>query len=733
MQNAAFIVFVSMGVLASGCTFMDVGGTTFYSTAQDVNTVAQDDQVERPAIDTSWADTISSIDFVGNRKYKDKILRQRIDLKVGDYLDPILAEAGRRTIAEIYRKIGFAFVQVTLDKQNLSQGKVIYRIDEGPRVQIQKVSFSGNDNIKTGTLRKVIKTKRKKWFYWPFYYTKETVTEDIERLENLYYERGFLDYSIEAKTEFADDKSKVRVTFIIDEGPIYRVRKIVLDGNQYFDQQTLQAKLQLEPGQVYIKRKADSDAKQMGELYHEQGFVDAEVTQQPKFVSDANMVDVIFAIAEGKQFRIGQIDITGNEFTQDKTVRQVLNEYGFTPGQLYNAGMAPKQGGGKLEQYVQRRVLAEQVIIRPAEPTSGAADQKDVKVDMKEGLTGMITPGVGVSSDVGLSGHIIYRQLNFDIMDWPESFGEFITMKAFKGAGQRLEIELAPGTEFSRYKVDFSDPYWRDRPTRLDMSGSKLSWFRRSHDEDRLRSYIGFEQRRPQNWRRGLSFRAENVDVGSIDFDAPQEIKSVEGNNNLLGLRVGIGRDLTDDIIRPTKGYTFNAGYEQVTGDHTFGIPGGTYVWYKTLYEDVLERKTVLATKLHTATTLGDAPPFEKFYAGGSYSIRGFKYRGVSTRGLQTNVLNPERKDPIGSDWIFLANTEVTVPLIGDNIAALFFMDSGAIDSGPYRISVGTGVQILIPWLFGQVPMRFELATPLKRDDDDEIQAFSFAIGGKLF
>jgi len=725
MQNATFIVFVSMGVLASGCTFMDVGPVS-----PQVYPGTSNPQINLGAKQT---DTISSIDFVGNRKYKDKILRQRIDLKVGDYIDPILAEAGRRTIAEIYQKIGFAFVQVTLDKQKLSEGKVIYTIDEGPRVQIRKVSFSGNNTIKTGTLRKVIKTKQKKWFYWPFYYTKETVTEDIERLENLYYERGFLDYRIAAKTEFADDKSKVRVTFSIDEGPIYRLGKIVLDGNQYFDQQTLQAKLQLEPGQVYIKRKADLDAKRLGELYHEHGFVDAEVVQQPKFVSDANMVDVIFQIAEGKQFRIGQIDITGNEFTQDKAVRQVLNEYGFTPGQLYNAGMAPKQGGGKLEQYVQRRVLAEQVIIRPAEPASGAADQKDVKVDMKEGLTGMITPGVGVSSDVGFSGHIIYRQLNFDIMDWPESFGEFITMKAFKGAGQSLEIELAPGTEVSRYKVDFSDPYWRDRPTRLDISGSKLNWFRRSHDEDRLRSFIGFEQRRKQHWRRSLSFRAENVDVGSIDFDAPQEIWSVEGNNNLLGIRVGIGRDLTDDVIRPTKGYTFNAGYEQVTGDHTFGVPGGTYVWYKTLYEDVLERKTILATKLHSATTLGDAPPFEKFYAGGSYSIRGFKYRGVSTRGLQTNVASPQRKDPIGSDWIFLANTEVTLPLIGDNFAALFFVDSGAIDSGTYRISVGTGIQILIPWLFGQVPMRFELATPLRRDDDDEIQAFSFAIGGKLF
>lgn len=72
------------------------------------------------------------------------------------------------------------------------------------------------------------------------------------------------------------------------------------------------------------------------------------------------------------------------------------------------------------------------------------------------------------------------------------------------------------------------------------------------------------------------------------------------------------------------------------------------------------------------------------------------------------------------------------MPLVGKSLSALFFVDSGAIDTGPYRISAGGGIQIMIPW-FGQLPMRFELATPLKRADDDETQVFSFSIGGRLF
>ena len=72
------------------------------------------------------------------------------------------------------------------------------------------------------------------------------------------------------------------------------------------------------------------------------------------------------------------------------------------------------------------------------------------------------------------------------------------------------------------------------------------------------------------------------------------------------------------------------------------------------------------------------------------------------------------------------------MPLVSNSFAALFFVDSGAIDSGNYRVAVGTGIQILIPQWFGPVPMRFEVASPVMKDDDDETQVFSFSIG-RLF
>ena len=76
----------------------------------------------------------------------------------------------------------------------------------------------------------------------------------------------------------------------------------------------------------------------------------------------------------------------------------------------------------------------------------------------------------------------------------------------------------------------------------------------------------------------------------------------------LFGTRFGIGRDLTDDRFNPSSGNSFNASYEQVAGDHTFGILSGTQRWYKTLHEDLAERKTILETKLLAAAIIGADP-----------------------------------------------------------------------------------------------------------------------------
>ncbi len=669
---------------------------------------------------------IASINFINNRAFTKKTLKKKLDFKVGDKYDLVLIDSGRLELSEFYRKKGFSEVKVSSDTSDLAHGRITYIIDEGPQFKIKSVKFTGNKAIKTSNLKSIIKVKTSDWLFWPSYYTEEKIAEDVKRLQDAYYQRGFLNYDIKAL-------GRSNITFLIDEGPRYKIGKIDVSGNTFFDREKLLDKFDLKPGDIYYPLKAQAQAKRILKLYRENGYVDAQVTQRHVFrEAEHDVVDLVFNIIEGKQFRIGKIEITGNEQTQDRVVRRVLDEWDFTPGQLYNANLAPPQGGGELEKRVQRATLAEEVSISPVTPEQNPDDKLNAVVNMKEGLTGMWNPGVAYGSDNGFYGQLMWSQRNFDIMDWPESFGEFITMQSFKGAGQQLSIELRPGVEVSSYSISFTEPYFMDKPTSLNINGTSWERWFRSHDEKRIKGTISFQKRYRNLWRANLGFRAENVNIGNIDYYAPQEIKDYSGDNLLMGIRFGAGRDTTDDIYIPTRGYAFNVDYEQITGDEDFGILEGSGIFYNTLYKDFRERKTILATKILAATSFSNAPFFEKFYAGGTgtYGIRGFEYRGVSTRGVQTNDPYLQRIDPIGSDSIFLANTELSVPLIGDNISILFFVDSGTVDTGPYRISIGTGLQIMVPQFFGPLPIRFTFANPLQKDDDDERQSFSFFMGG---
>jgi outer membrane protein insertion porin family len=674
--------------------------------------------------------TIKSIEFEGNESFKNKTLRKKLDFEVGDFLDPVLAESGRRILEEYYLNKGFADAQVTLDKAMLYEGKILYTIKEGPRYKIKSIHFKGNKELSNSTLRDAIKTGTHKWFFWPVYYTQEKIAEDLEKLRTLYYQRGFLNYKIEVS-------GRTNITFDIEEGPRYDVNEIIVTGNEYFSREKLLEGLELRRRGIYYQQQAASQVERIKELYGENGFINPQVQQQVLFVPGENAVDVKFIINEGRQFRIGRIDITGNENTQDKVIRRVLDEYDFLPGELYNSNLAPIQGGGKLEKYVQSMTMAEQAIIKPVEPEGGSEDQIDVKVDIEEGLTGMLSPGIAIGSDSGVVGQFIWEQRNFDITDWPENLSELLTMDAFKGAGQTLSVRLMPGTEISTYSVVFTEPYLYDKPTSLNVIGSSYERWQESYDEKRTKGFVKFQKRYKDHWTRSVGFRVENVGVDNLDYDAPWEIYDVKGDNMLYGISFGFGRDMRDDRFNPSEGYIYEVEYQQVTGDHTFGILEGNWIGFKTIYKDLQDRKTVLAMKLLAGTTVSDAPPFEKYYAGGTglYGISGFDYRGVSTRGRQSHVLPlfgiiPRKIDPIGSDYIFLADAEVTIPLVGENIGGLVFIDSGTIDSGRYRASLGTGIQIKIPQLLGsEIPMRFEIAWPFSKDDSDDTRAFSFTMG----
>ena len=684
-------------------------------------------------------EVVRSIEFAGNQKYKDKVLRKRIGIELGERYDPFLAEGGRRTLIDLYKKIGYADVEVTLDTDRARSGRLFYTIDEGPRARIVAVKFKGNRVFSNGVLGKIVKIKPKKWLLLPNYYSEDVLEESIDQLQEFYYKEGYLGYVITAETAFNESRERVTVTFIVEEGPAYRIAEILYDGYQRYDINDLTEGLEIEVGQIYQRDRADLAAKHIQQKYLKQGFLDAMVVQGPKYEPDPNeaVVTLEFNIHEGDQFRIGHIDVTGNENVKDKVIRRVLDEYNFTPGELYDATLATAYGRSRLENYVKYATRAEDVVIRPVPSAEGTPGVKDVRVDVTEGMTGMIMPGIGYSTDSGLVGHLVYQQRNFDITDKPESLKEFLTQKAYRGAGQTLDLTLQPGTDYHRYSLTFSDSYFRDKPIGYSLSGSSYIRWYEAHKEVRGRGSVGFDFRNWGGWGKSISLRLENVKIKDLDDNAPQDIRDVEGDTFLTGLTIGTGTNTLDDPMSPTEGSKFSIHYEQVVGADPFGKFTSSYVHYTPLYEDVFERRIVLANKLLAGTILGDAPPFEKFYGGGmgTYAVRGFSYRGVGRYGEavdNTGTALGVYQDPIGSDWIFISSTEVIVPLVDENLSGFVFTDVAALQDRTdysWRWTAGVGLQITVPQLLQDIPMRFELGFPIKEGRDDETQTFNFSMG----
>ena len=677
---------------------------------------------------------VRAIQFEGNKEYSGNKLKKKVDFKRGDFLSRFLVEQGRDSLLKFYKEKGYAFAEIEIDQAELAKGIVKYNVNEGPRVKVKSVEFAGNTVIPASELKKVIKTSTRSWVLFQGYYQQVKLDDDVVKILKALQKRGHLDAKVSAAPEFNVKRNEARVVFTVVEGPVYHVESVTIEGNKFFDTQTLASELRLVKGAFYSEERADFDAKKILKKYRETGFIDTMVTPERNFVGPTQ-VAAKFSVIEGERFRIGQINITGNEQTHDKVARRVLDEEDFKPGEWYNADIARGDGDGELEKALRQNTMMESAFIKP---TGDKPGQKDAQVSLTEGQTGMVMLGAGVSSDAGIMGQIVFEQRNFDIGNWPESWSDFFHGQSFKGAGQRLRIALEPGTEVSQYSVTFTEPFLMDKPIEMTIGAAYWMRGRESYDETRTKAFIGFDKRYKGGWHQGITTRFENVNIDDIDDDAPREVKEWAGNNFLTGVKYDFGRNTTDNKFNPTRGYIWDLAYEQVYVDETFGIASASHRWYKTIREDLAERKTILGTKLFGGQIIGDAPVFEKFYAGGIGSMRGFDYRGVSTRGYPTfpgtmvSDKSRKKKDPIGSDWIFLAGSEVAFPLASETFQGLLFVDSGTIDSGPYRVSVGTGLQILIPQWFGPVPMRFEFAMPVSKGDRDETRVFSFSVG-RLF
>lgn len=662
---------------------------------------------------------ITEIQFRGAKKISEKDLRDVLGFSEGDFLDEFKIRSAVESILQYYRDKGFTEASVELDDSELSDGIVIYNIVEGPRVRIRKIRFEGNKSFSDKRLSGEIHTKTYIWLIRSGAYKESQIQDDILALRNFYRRHGFLDAQVGRRLDYGPYRENLTVTFVINEGMQYTVGKIDIKGNKYFSKDDILNVMSLEPGSILNLDKLEADRRAILSLYGRAGFIYAKVNVNYVYSETPGVADLKINIKEGKSYKIGRIIIRGNERTQDRVVRRTLD---FYPGDVYDVDKVNEH-----ERHLYETRLFRDVKITPTVGLSD--DERNVEIKVEETETTRFMAGVGITSNSGVLGSLSIESWNFDIFDWPRTWGEFFRGQAFKGAGQTMKISLEPGTEVSRFRIDFTEPYLFDRPLSLGLSGYLFDRDRDGYTEKRAGMMVSLGKRFKKIYTFRTAFRLENVKVDDIDyhywFFAPKDILEAEGNNLLTSLKLSIIRDTTDSFFMPSRGTRMEASWELAGGDWEFSKLIGRITHYKTLRTDIFDRKTIWASNAVIGYISGDVPVFERFYGGGIGSIRGFAFRGVSPRQWPDNT-------QVGGNFELLVGNELSFPLAGKKLRGVTFLDMGTVEDDigitDWRAAVGFGIRLVVDY-FGPIPMAFDFAWPISKNDDDDTQVFSFSLG----
>jgi outer membrane protein assembly factor BamA len=678
---------------------------------------------------------IKEIHFKGNEHIDTQTLDSAANLKPGQAIESFRLSLAKEALQKIYQSKNFPQARVEIDMDELSKtGILVFNIVEGPRVKVRNVVIRGNKSFTDNKIKDQVKTKPSFLFFSSGVFDPDQIDADVASIRQYYESHGFFDARVGRKLVISPDQKEVQVEFVIDEGRRYVVDRITFRGNhdQRVTEDLLRKDLKMTEGRFYDADLVKRDIRAIIRAYSPYGYIYVQPEPNPDpdylqirdqriFKKEPGKVELVYDIHEGKPFKLGRILVKGNSRTQDKVIEREIR---VTPGQLYNSDEIQRAN-----ERLRAGGLFTGVSITPIHTNPDSEDTRDLLIEVNEARTARFMIGAAISSNSGIAGDFTYEQRNFDITNWPGSVSELFSDRAFTGAGQTLRISLQPGTELTRARIDFVDPFIFDQPYTFGASAYLSQRVRENWNEDRVGGQLSLGKRFNDVWSARLSVRGEDVQINNIQNEANRapEIIELDGHNSITSVGIQVKRNTTNVPILPYQGTVTTAGWEHagaLGGEFNFDKVTLSFDWYKTVYEDLLERRTILAVRADSGYISGDAPFFERFYLGGIGSVRGFKYRGISPRsGID--------EDPIGGDFMAAGSVELNFPLAAEVLRGVVFFDAGTVNRelevGTIRTSVGFGFRLTLPF-FGQVPIALDFGFPITKDRQDETRFFGFSL-----
>ena len=685
---------------------------------------------------------LKDVKFTGKgiKKSQNEKLIKENDLKPGTKITENLVSTLQNKIPQQYIKKGFADAKINIQEKASGEDPNLVdwtiEVDKGKKVKIESINFEGNENVSSKKLRKkgFKNTKQKRFFAGilkPSKLIKEKYEEDKHNLISYYNSLGYRDAKIISDTITRSDKG-FDIKVKLEEGKKYYIGNIEFYGNTVFSTEVLQRLLGYKKGDIYdavgFNKKVGEDGgkdddSDLKSLYMNSGYLFSNITPIEKSV-EGDSINLEIRITEGERATWNKVTWSGNTTTHDHVILRALRT---RPGKLFSksdikrtyfdlAGM----------QFFDPQKIGQEIKPNPQDNTV------DIHWTLEEKGSSQIQlqAGYGGNTFIGTLG-LTFN--NFSLRKFLK-FNKLIP----QGDGQTLSLQAQAGQYFQTYSASFVEPWlFGKRPTALSVSFS--------HSRVKYSDYYGNPMKLnimsaslglnkllewPDNYfslYTGLSYQRYSFNNYTFYFG---EETLTHGTANNFAFNVSLSRNSAGyDPIFPTTGSNielsakFTPPYSAFNNkDYSTMATADKYRWmeyYKIKFKADAYNEVIGKLVLRTSAEMGflhgynkqlGAPPFERFYMGGTGLYSG-RYDGrelIPLRGYDdpsTSGGTSTDVTPTGGGILYNRFAlELRYPISMNQTAKIYglaFAEGGNTWKGfntynPFKLqrSVGVGVRI---------------------------------------
>mgnify|MGYP006077473511 FL=1 len=653
---------------------------------------------------------IQDIEFKGikAKKFVD-VLIDKISLKARNSFNEFLLQNDLNLIKNILRQSGYYFSNVDVKKIVNSNNSIsiIYDVDMGKKASISEIKFIGDKKFKSSKLLSVIKSEEDK--FWKFlsklkYINREQTELDKRLLKNFYLEKGYYKVKVEEAFTQVLDNENFLLTYKIDAGEkfFFNNFEILLpDDYDPDDFRDLKNEFEELKNVKYSYKGIQSilDEIDLIALNKNYEFLDVLVRED---VIENNKINFVFNIKDSDKFYIEQINILGNNVTNESFIRQkfIIDEGDHFNNLLHN----------KTINNLKSANIFKSVNSEIKDGSVNGLKIIDITIDEKP--TGEITAGAGYGTD-------------------GSTFMVGIKENNFNGNGVKLDANLVLTDQAIKGKFAYTTPNfaYSDRSLTTSLESTSIDKEKDYGYKSSLNKILigtSFEQYENFYLSPSFSIVQENL---TTTAKASANYKKQEGSYFDALLNYSISYNTLNSSFRPSSGLVSIFSQElPILSDGYNLVNGYQITGYKEVADDSILAMGIYTRAVNTLQSDVDARVSKRMFLPSS-----------KLRGFESGKIGPkDGKDFVGGNYMASFNTSLTLPFLFptyDNVDFSIFFDAANVwhvdysknvdQSNSVRSSTGLGLNLITP----VGPLSFSLTQPITKADGDVTETVRFNLG----